>query len=645
MAAKSGIQILSKLTLERPSLRFQLRTRESKCNCKEGHVFEMRVQKALVQIDENAITSTCSAFSQAISTYQSGFSTKQLSGKVFQQAQKLFVTMSKAPLDESVAVSVAPFWDILANMSNYSNITQIDTIMTCRRVMMLFHELHVWLADIIDAARNFNSLESTDSVPPWVVTLWHRIDTLTLTHGSQGRRNKEATPPIHLNSISFLPTLQPPVVYEFKCPLRISLENKEELVAEKVIDAIRTFLRFPTGPHAIFQQDLLDAIYKTDSTLLYLRPIWDMFTLPDQVVWQRCKKAQIGSTVHARRSVDCFVEELNKHAILDISTSESEAFEDLAHLTQDWIHLSKPRTSPDEIQVSDFSPVSFDDAATEIIDFLDTLYPLVEHSLASCRNSPNMLLAAAAKRLDFYSPFRQLAPTIAHAMTTLYSNTTRLTTNVGLVNAVCFRGLFYGSQWARNHLTWFDSIEDWTSYYSAFSRIPKGANKERYFISVNPYGTPNSRRSTNWVEDNFQVMRQLQEDEKDWTTFLATFNQDYLSLFKYLLQFKGIGPLTALLLIGDLVAAQVVAEPSVNQWSHLIFRVSKGGIRGLRKLSLIPYTGTVEGLEESQVVQDAFDGLHSAIANKWDVVKQEKVGYNLIMLEHALCKYSRMVKT
>ncbi|TFK57945.1 hypothetical protein BDN72DRAFT_907268 [Pluteus cervinus] len=270
---------------------------------------------------------------------------------------------------------------------------------------------------------------------------------------------------------------------------------------------------------------------------------------------------------------------------------------------------------------------------------------MISQGLPASRNSSNILLSAAAHRPDFYSPFRQLAPTLVRALTTIYSDSSRLKTNIGLLNAVCFRGLFYGSQWAQLNLRWIDSLEDWTTYFSSFSRIPHGANKERYFISVNPYGTPNSRRSTQWVADNFRLMEDLEAEDEDWTSFLSTFeeSQNYQDLFLYLKRFKGIGQLTALLLIGDLVAAGVIPEPGIQDWCQLISSVSKGAVAGLKKLSLLP-PGPLSTSDGNKRVYETFSGLHSAITGQWDAAKQTQVGYNIIMLEHALCKYSRMVK-
>ncbi|TFK58979.1 hypothetical protein BDN72DRAFT_865526, partial [Pluteus cervinus] len=273
----------------KPSLNLAGRT--PNCgNCATG------IQAFLDQINTDTLSSACSVFEQAIGTHDSGFSTLQLSPKVYQQARNLLHTISNKPLEESAAIAILPFWALLGNLTNYSNFTAIDAILTGKRTAAIYHELHLWLGDVLDFARNFTPSDSTDVIPPWPIRLWNYIDAQILMYGNRG--NKGSKLPMHailLQSTTFLPSLGTPKTYELQCPPWVPVEHKDNVVADKVVDAIRTFLNFPTGPHAVFQHDFLKAIYKIDSTLLYLRPVWDAFCRPNDLLWTRCRLHQLES--------------------------------------------------------------------------------------------------------------------------------------------------------------------------------------------------------------------------------------------------------------------------------------------------------------------------------------------------------------
>ena len=133
-----------------------------------------------------------------------------------------------------------------------------------------------------------------------------------------------------------------------------------------------------------------------------------------------------------------------------------------------------------------------------------------------------------------------------------------------------------------------------------------------------------------------------------WTSFFKA-NPGAKEMYQFLLQcrskkdgstkvFTNIGPLAALLICGDLIETGVLKMPDIDVWAKLICHVKKEGETGLQRLALLNDKYT-----EEEVVQ-VFSKLHNFI--RQNLTKEERLmmGYNIIMLEHALCKFSRVTK-
>lgn len=101
--------------------------------------------------------------------------------------------------------------------------------------------------------------------------------------------------------------------------------------------------------------------------------------------------------------------------------------------------------------------------------------------------------------------------------------------------------------------------------------------------------------------------------------------------------FPQIGNLVAHLLAGDYAYTGKVKMPSVEEMGEVIHDVDAGGIAGLRVLG---YFGKGEKPSQSQVTAGLED-VHAFVMSVLPRDSREMMGYDLIMLEHALCKISR----
>jgi hypothetical protein len=103
--------------------------------------------------------------------------------------------------------------------------------------------------------------------------------------------------------------------------------------------------------------------------------------------------------------------------------------------------------------------------------------------------------------------------------------------------------------------------------------------------------------------------------------------------------FPNIGKLAALLICGDLANTGVVEKPTVKQMARLMFDVDKGAILGLQRLGIVRSPNP-----SLQEVEIGLSFLHNYLETNLTAEEQELIGYGIDMLEHGLCKYTRLVK-
>jgi hypothetical protein len=274
------------------------------------------------------------------------------------------------------------------------------------------------------------------------------------------------------------------------------------------------------------------------------------------------------------------------------------------------------------------------------LTYLHDVKTILVHGPAAYEQSNIRTLRMVAKLPDFRLPFRQKAPTMEKALYTIYSDRDRLRTPEGFWNVLTFRGVTYGSLYAKNDLQWFDSYDEWADYYARSNNAVKGS-KQRYFIDVCAFGFNNKYR-------NIENIKAYWEERHRWTSFING-NPNVKEMYKFLTQidkkgddgrkkvFPNIGSLTALLVCGDLIELEILDMPPIEDWAKLIYDVQKGATMGLQSLALLGETFTQEE------VIDAFSRLNAFLIQTLSEEDMELMGYNMVMLEHGLCKFTRIL--
>lgn len=102
--------------------------------------------------------------------------------------------------------------------------------------------------------------------------------------------------------------------------------------------------------------------------------------------------------------------------------------------------------------------------------------------------------------------------------------------------------------------------------------------------------------------------------------------------------FRGIGPLTALLIIGDCAEAGLMHMPTTQQMADLVATLKKGAKTGLARLGMI-----AKDKPTDDDIMAAFVRLSHHLNVDLSEDEKNDMHYNILMLEHGLCKYSRLI--
>jgi hypothetical protein len=278
------------------------------------------------------------------------------------------------------------------------------------------------------------------------------------------------------------------------------------------------------------------------------------------------------------------------------------------------------------------------------VNFLRHLLPILSPSFVIPAN--DKIIAMVCEKPNFYLPFRQHAPSLANARQLIYTDVDRLSSKdgVGFFNILAFRGVFFGSPFAQsNRYQWFNSLDNWNQFRDTGIKEARKHKGEEYYVKKGCYGVTQPRRellllSSYWDERhrwNHIFNKPKKPTVKEVFKWLISCHIDPKTKASTTL-FYNIGPLTALLICGDLVEAGILPMPSASEWAKLIKMTGKGSRVGMTKCGLVK-----EDCSDEEFCV-AFSLLDEVLQTELSEDEKEAMGYNIIMLEHALCKIKRI---
>ena len=583
-------------------------------------------------------------------------------------------TLSDSPWASDHPQSVAKIWskhDLLLKSINLSTVELYTYRLT---YMTGVSAPYTWLQTIVEEAIDTEPSVNLTSAPVDYEPTWvHRlVKDLNGLYTSGLHYSKV----ISFSSSDYLPHLEEAVTQSHKVRRVLYDPNAQrEQLATAAVDIIRAWLHFPVTPKAISQWMFIATIRKVIDrhSIFLLEPVWNAFQSPllalegnNQGHNHRTEKHPIWSKFELR---------LSQHPLASPNSWLSEKLDFLHGVVMEWFRESQIDSKAIEKAQLQFTkgrsevrlreakkstkskrfivdvaslPQSKDDRRMRFVDFLRRGMPLLKDGVAAYKDSSDKFLRKMARSPDKFMPYREHAPTRIRSRDSIYDDPEWLRTSIGFWNVLCFRGVFFGSDFARDDGRHFDNLDDW----KAFSK-----NKlESYFVVKSAYGSLQGDRSIDRVQEYWE-QRHL------WEPLINKKDLSLIEVYNFLLHssvvggrsassqkkgsqpaksnnkstskkvFVNIGSLTAILIIGDLIYAGILPMPSPLDWGKFIEKVSKGALDGMAMLGLV---------DEDTTVPQAFADLDEFVNRTLTPEEKSAMTYDVLTGEHSLCKYKRL---
>ncbi|KAH9837948.1 uncharacterized protein C8Q71DRAFT_706298 [Rhodofomes roseus] len=256
--------------------------------------------------------------------------------------------------------------------------------------------------------------------------------------------------------------------------------------------------------------------------------------------------------------------------------------------------------------------------------FVMDCYGLLDHLLDGKQITQTRLQNWCLRNEDKYLPFRELARG-CRAVTSLQGpfHPTNIDKPGGIASAFIFRCITFGAEASYHSPTFFATLEDFVAL--------RNAHPSDYICNKNAYGSHAVGRDASHGEAMFAAAPHFVEFFSDHPNvpFLDA-RKDTRKLL------PGCGPLTATLLASDFVYAGKVKMPTVPEMGHVVASLKLGARAGLIRLGLLSGVSATEG-----EVCTAFVLAYNHLEAKLPAAVKSRMNFDVIMLEHALCKLKR----
>ncbi|KAF9017615.1 hypothetical protein BDZ89DRAFT_376498 [Hymenopellis radicata] len=233
--------------------------------------------------------------------------------------------------------------------------------------------------------------------------------------------------------------------------------------------------------------------------------------------------------------------------------------------------------------------VDLTNTSTEILfepfaAFLEELLPLVTPSPQSATRTH--LQDVVDANSDARLPFREQAPSRKRLHPALRSGPTDEVDQLAVVRSLLiFRGLTFNTQSGKQHDGVFQTEADWTRY-----RGNGGDTDESHFVNSCAFGRTRGRHSKNfmsyWMAGSALNMHVASPGKRPG--FKATLD------FVKKLKLPAFGALTIFLFVEDLAYADLVEDPSLDEFALIVARLKMGARSGIEAMSTVDGTLTVD---------------------------------------------------
>ena len=562
------------------------------------------------------------------------------------------------------ASRTASMWPAHEAQLNRLDVMDLSLAFERRRTMLASLAAWYWLSEhcatsILRYAREFYSTSGMLLEDDWQAQLVIAVSNALNSNCS-----------VFLQAGDFIPEL---AAYDrcVRVPVGVARNDAfPERVCQAAISIVRQWLCFPTNTELVashFVSHLIRVSRNMD--ILLLSSIW--------YAYRRIKHHILGTTVRASSIntalLNPFISALSEHPISDPLTQESYLLSEISRTVAESMSLVPEGIAATVATVFSVAPLAkrptsssyASQAITQgstqtthhipallelqqfkglklLVDFAKELLPLAHKVHPS-----SALQKLVASNLDYYLPFRELAPTRTRIRNNVdFSN---YSTPGAFASYVIMRALFFAAPIIQEskesfHFTCYQDFEIFLDL-NGFDPSLK-ASRQRFF-KVNCYGTSQSQRgpkALTHVPDYFEV-------EKDWIRDVekATDNMiPYLAFWKWA---KGhvhgrsrlylIGRLCSHLLAADLSYAGYVIPPTPDDIAAILSTQPEqfGSMQGLVDLGLIDDFGI-----PMDTISACFQTILNSLTVELSETDRKLVSLDVIMVEHLLCKYHRVTR-
>lgn len=271
---------------------------------------------------------TDESIDRTMACFYEGLSSRKLLPGDFdpRRAQMACHSILRTTDNGSVAMSmvnnIPKFWINITGLSQSSNLTTVETIMTRVFCMEGSLKFHYWLLHIISAT--LDRISNPNHQPKlWIDRLAADVQTSVLVGGDAS-----------FVSSNYLPNLPYTRTYTMTCT-KHRYQNQEQLTS--ILSSIlRLWLHFPMEENSIAQLGLLEILLESSPTsILFLDKIWEMYKDPFGTVFNynwdiRRSKSKLAT------ALENFKKEFALHPFAVIRSSSYLKLQSLYDLINQW---------------------------------------------------------------------------------------------------------------------------------------------------------------------------------------------------------------------------------------------------------------------------------------------------------------------
>lgn len=458
----------------------------------------------------------------------------------------------------------------------------------------------------------------------------------------------------------------PATTYKFHAAYPvIETERQSRLIEKQSISVIRQWLGYPITRSSNYQGHFVCTVIQEWSvSALYLDSTWDAFKkIIARVI---CHPSSDSDNTRVFRPL---VSAMRKHPLASIESYEHAMASEIQQLItkfRDTDFSGTPKEYPTPMDVdtttsastrpdavprqSDDNPVSpHEPELQRLLLYIDELYPLITTpDKITPISNPTKLQEAVYKNADKLLPFRERAPSREIMLGDISPFSPSLVrTRKGLFSAALWRGITYNAPFSHETSPVFDDLVDWNNRLISKANRPAELDilERSYFCDMSAYGHLNAGRKVELAEQYW-----ADSESAEWTSMLAADSISFMDCYRFFTgsgtpRFLHIGPLAGYLITADYVYAGLVEKPSVEEMGEIIWKLNKGGVKGLSKLGVYVPAEAEQGVrrEGKEECKQAFECIYSYLSIHLSKEKQLRMGFDVIMVEHLLCKYHRAV--